>query len=135
MKNIVTVSIHFSFKGERYTPSVTIELDEHIKLTGSLPMFYPLIARENNYDMYSYEYEMMQAEELHFSNARGLVSEYITDNRLDTEAFLNAWKKKDTLIQLEEIAKENMGINHLAEHPKLSKTLLKVFDLGQKSQK
>lgn len=52
MKNIVTASIHFSFKGERHTPSITIELDRYIKATGNLPDLCQMIARENNFDMY-----------------------------------------------------------------------------------
>lgn len=131
MKNIITVSVHFSFKGERHTPSLTIELDNHLITTGSLPSLYPLIARENNYDLYSYEYEMMQAEPLKYSDAQGIVAEHIEDGELNLDTFKTAWHEHYVLSQLQEIAKTTMQINDLSKHPDLKKALLEAYKLGQ----
>lgn len=135
MKNIVTISIQFYYKGEQHSPSVTIEMDELILATNNLSHFYPLLAKENNYDMYSYEFEMMQAEPLHFSNAEGLIADFISDNALDTDAFIAAWKKDLAIIQLSDIAEKTMNINNLKEHPELTDALLQAFELGQNNTK
>lgn len=135
MKNTVTISIKFFYKGDEHSPSVTIELDEIILTTNDLSHFYPILAKENNYDMYSYEYEMMQAEPLHFSNPQGLIADFISDNALDITAFVAAWKKDLRMTQLSVIAKETMDINNLNEHPELADALLQAFELGQNATK
>lgn len=135
MKNTVTISIHFYFKGKKHSPALTVELDELMLTMNDLSHFYPLLAKENNYDLYSYEYEMMQAEELHFSNAQGLIADFITNNKLDTEAFLDSWHKNNRHTKLVEIAEENIGINKLADHPDIINALHIAFELGQKSPK
>ena len=55
MKNTITASIHFSFKGKNHTPSITIELDQYLVGGGTLPDLCMLTANENNHDLYSYE--------------------------------------------------------------------------------
>jgi len=132
MKNIITASVHFSFKGENHSPSITIELDKYLVAGGNFPDLYPLIAKENNHDLYSYEYEMMQAEEIKFSDAKGMVAEFVSDGLLDLQAFQLAWKKNIIFNQLQTIAKDHMQIEDLQQHPELTEVLLQAFQLGQK---
>lgn len=133
MKNIVTASIHFSFKGERHTPSITIELDRYIKATGNLPDLCQMIARENNFDMYSYEYEMMQAEEIKYSDAKGLVQDFITDGALDIDAFTLSWQENKALNELLSIAEEHLDIKDFSQHDELKQALMAAYLLGKKS--
>lgn len=133
MKNIVTASIHFSFKGKRHTPSITIELDRHLLSTGNLPNLYPLIAKENNFDLYSYEYEMMQAEQIQFSNAEGLIKDFITDGVLDIDAFKLSWQENKILNELLSIAEDHMGLNNFSQHDELKQALMAAYLLGKKS--
>lgn len=135
MKNIVTASIHFSFKGERHSPAITIELDKHLLSTGTFPNLYPLIAKENNFDMYSYEYEMMQAEPIKFSDAQGLIKNYIVDGQLDLTAFETAWHEHQTFEKLLQIAQQHMGINDLSHHPELKAALLEAYNTGKRNIK
>lgn len=135
MKNIITASIHFSFKGERHSPTLTLEIDKHLLATGTLPNLYPLIAKENNYDMYSYEYEMMQAEPVKFSNAQGLIENYIVDGQLDHTAFISAWQEYRTVEKLQQIAEQHMGVNDFSQHPKLKDALLEAYNSGKKDIK
>ncbi len=72
MSNQVTASILFCFKGTSYSPSLDLDLDRYMHTSGHIPNLYPLIARANNFDLYSYEYEMMQAEPIKFSNPQGM---------------------------------------------------------------
>jgi hypothetical protein len=44
-----------------------------MQTTGKVPDLFPLLAKVSKIGFYSYEYEMMQAEEIIFSDAQGLV--------------------------------------------------------------
>jgi len=134
MKNIVTASIHFSFKGERHTPSITIELDRYINVTGSLPNLCQMIAKENNFDMYSYEYEMMQAEEIKYSDAEGLIQDFITDGALDIDAFTLSWQENKALNKLLSIAEEHLNIKDFSQHDELKQALMAAYLLGKKDK-
>ena len=104
MKNTITASIHFSFKGKEHSPSLTVELEPYLEGSGSFPNLCSLIARANNHDLYSYEYEMMQATDIIYSEAQGLIAEFINDGQLDVEAFEAAWNENKALIKLLTIA-------------------------------
>ena len=131
MKNTVTASIHFSFKGENHSPSITVELDRYIETTGTLPDLYQLIARENDFDLYSYEYEMMQAQDIVFSNPQGLVTDFINNGVLDFTAFKSVFKQQKVLHQLQDIAKEQMQIENLEQQPDLKEALIQAYSLGR----
>lgn len=133
MKNIVTASIHFSFKGERLMPSITLELDDFLRSNKSLTNLCHLIASANKIDHYSYEYEMMQAEVIIFSDAQGLVTDFITDGVLDSPAFLTAWSEQQLLVQLQDIAKRHLAVDNLHEQPSLVAALKEAFHHGKKS--
>lgn len=133
MKNIVTISIKFYFKGEEHSPSVTLELDDLILSITDLSHFYLLIAKENNYDMYSYEYEMMQAEQLRFSDAQGLVADHIEDGLLNLATFKAAFLDIQVLSKLQNIAKNTLQIDDLNQHPELKKALFEAHTLGKES--
>lgn len=135
MKNIVTASIHFSFKGKELSPSITIELDQYLVDGGSLPDLCTLIAKANNHDMYSYEYEMMQSAEITYSEAKGLISNFIIDGQLNSTAFEKAWNENKALQKLLIIAEEHMGISNLEQHLELKTALLKAYTLGQTEAK
>lgn len=134
MKNIVTASIEFSFKGKNLSPSITIELDPYLVGEGSLPDLCQIIAQENNFDMYSYEYEMMQAEEIVFSNAQGIIADFITDGILDSNSFHTAFIENKIFGQLQDIAKEHMKIEELEQQSDLKQALFNAYRLGQQSK-
>ncbi|MCW8909819.1 MAG: hypothetical protein OQK76_04265 [Gammaproteobacteria bacterium] len=131
MSNQVTASITFSFKGKTHTPSIDLDLDEYMQKSGQLPNLYILLAKAGDYDLYSYEYEMMQAEPIIFSNAKGMVSNYIADGILDIEAFEDAFKQHIVITKLSKIAKQNMAIDDLKQHPNLLQSLLEAYRLGE----
>lgn len=131
MKNILTATINFSFKGKNHSPSITFELDPHLDSTGCLPDFCPLIANANNIGIYSYEYEMMQAQEIVFSNAQGLVAKFINNGVLDFTAFKSVFEQQKVLNQLQGIAKEQMQVENLEQQPDLKEALLQAYRLGK----
>lgn len=134
MKNIVTISVEFSFKGKTLSPSLTMDLDVLLQQTGHLPSFYQLLASENGFDLYSYEYEMMQAEPLQFSNAQGRVSDFITTGELDIPAFETAWHEDQIQAELLSIAQKNLGIADFSKNPELKQALFESFQLGHRSR-
>jgi len=131
MKNTITASVHFSFKGEQHTLSIRIELDEHLRSSGKLPNFHPLIANKNNFDLYSYEYEIMQSVEIIFSEPTGLISQFIINGQLNTDAFISTWQENQRLEKLLNITKEYMNITDLEQHPDLKKAMLAAYQLGK----
>ena len=134
MKSTITASIHFSFKGENHSPSITVELDQYLEGGGggSLPDLCPLIAKFNNHDLYSYEFEMMQAADIVYSDAKGLVSEFLDEGVLNVEAFELAWHENNALNKLLSIAEEHMNITDFSQHNELKKALLEAYMLGKK---
>ncbi len=134
MKNIITASIHFSFKGKELSPSLTVELDPYLEGASSFPNLCSLIAKANNHDLYSYEYEMMQATDIKYSDAQGLVAEFINDGQLDIEAFEAAWNENKALIKLLTIAENHMNITDFSQHNELKHALLAAYQLGKKDK-
>ena len=131
MKNIITASVVFYFKGEKFTPSLTLELDTHMQAGGSVPDLYPLIANENNIDLYSYEYEMMQAEPVRITHAEGMVAEHITDGVLNSETFEIAWHEQQRYTTIRHIMEKN-GLNHILEqYPDMEQTLVEIYKAGE----
>jgi len=130
MNNIITATITFCFRGQTFSPSITLKLDDHLNSSGDIPDLHSLIATANNIDFYSYEYEMMLAESVSYSNAEGLITQFITDGKLDLDAFISEWKESRILSGLARIAKDNMNINSLHEHPQLKNALLEAYKAG-----
>ncbi len=131
MKNSVTATIEFYFKGEKFSPSIRIDLNEHCQLNNGFPNLHALIASNNQIDHYSYEYEMMQAEIIKYSKADGLVADYIVNGELNIDNFITAWQEYQILKKLVLIAETHMDINNLEQHPALQNALLAAYKLGK----
>lgn len=131
MKNIIKASIEFYFKGEKYSPSITVEIDKHLESNGSLPNFCSLIAIENNIDLYSYEYEMMQSEVIKFTHIDGFIEKFITDEQLNVEEFEASWQEQHALSKLLEIAEDHLNITDLDQQSELKQALLAAYQLGK----
>ena len=130
-KNNLTLSIEFYFKGKQFNPSLTIDLNKVMSISGCFANFYSLIATNNNIDLYSYEYEMMQAEELKATNAEGLVASYVKHGKLNIVEFEEAWNQQKIVLAMNDIAKCHMNIDVLNDHPNLKEALLSAYKLGQ----
>lgn len=133
MKNIITASIEFYFKGKKFSPSITIELDPLMQSSGRMPVLHPLIANQNNIDLYSYEYEMMQAESIKINHAEGLVASYVVNGTLDIAAFELAWHDQQILEKIQQLVKQHKITHLVQQHPEIEKILIEVYNLGEKS--
>ncbi|MCK5917746.1 MAG: hypothetical protein KAG34_04945 [Cocleimonas sp.] len=135
MKNTVIVQVNFSFKGENFTPFITVELDDFVKHNGNLSSLYSKIAQKNKIDTYSYAYEMMEASELTFHSAEGNVVEFIVDGKCDLEAYGEYLTQSNMLIELEKIASEVLGIADFIakENDNIKDALSRAYRAGQNS--
>lgn len=130
MKNSVDACIEFSFKGETYTPSATIDLDAEFHADTSL---HAILAQKSGIDTYSYQYEVMQQEDIRFDNAQGLAAEFLSDGQFDLAAFAAKKQVLKTLALLQLIASRDLGIADLEQHPELKNALFQAYELGQQT--
>ena len=133
MKNSITISAEFFFKGQKLSPSIEIDLDEHIKVKRSMESLYPLLAKSNDIDLYSYEYEMLQAEDLAFSEAKGLAASFLNNDIFDIDGFEQALHEESIIKAVSHIASAILSINDLDEQPVIKTALIEAYKLGQKS--
>jgi len=133
MKNHISICVNFDFKGKTHSPSIAIDLNVHIKENKTVDSLYLLLAKSNNIDIYSYEYELLISENLHFSNATGLAEFFLKENRFDFVAFELALQDKHLTDTISIIAKDHLSIDDLASHPELKSALIEAFKLGRKS--
>jgi hypothetical protein len=133
MKNSLVASIEFYFKGEKYSPSARIDLDRMMETGGELPSLVTLLARENGIDLYSYQYEVMEMEEIHFSEVQGFVADFIHNGMLDFEGFADKWQEQKVLDELAGIARHCLDLEDLGAQPGLKDALLEAYRLGQKN--
>ncbi|RKZ88448.1 MAG: hypothetical protein DRQ39_02410 [Gammaproteobacteria bacterium] len=135
MANEITAKVEFSFKGINYTPSTVLDLDDIMQKHGTLPSLHQLLARLHNIDSYSYEYEMMEAENIQFSDAEGWVTGFVTDNQFDQTGFEQQWHEQDQLNRLAPIIKRQLNIDDIQQHPELKKVILTAYQFGKKNSK
>jgi hypothetical protein len=133
MSNHITASVEFYFKGEKIVSSIEIDIDSHMQASGQLPDLYPLLAQAINLGFYSYEYEMLQAETILFSKAKGLIAEHVNEGLLDFDAFESAWKENSVIEKLQTIAQQNLSVEDLQQHPELKNALLEAYRLGNQT--
>ncbi len=131
MKNTIDACVAFDFKGQHHELCVHLDLDQAMETAGILPSIYSLIARHNQIDTYSYEYEMMQAEEIQIRRATGAVKDFVHEGRLDVAAFENHWRESKALTALRDIARRTLGIDALDQQPALKEALLAAYQLGE----
>ena len=134
MSNHITASVEFYFKGKKITSSIELDVDTHMQATGRLPDLYPLLARAINLGLYSYEYEMMQVEEILYNNARGLIAEHVNEGSFDFDSFEAEWVEAQMLDKLQDIAQRNLSVDDIHQQPELKNALLEAYRLGEKTK-
>lgn len=131
MQNSIVVSVEFYFKGKKFSPSISVNLDAHVQTEGGVEAFYPLLATNSDIDRYSYEYEMMLSEDLVFSDATGLAEVFFEEGKFDLAAFKQASQDENIIAVLSVIAKDHLSIDDLSSQPGLRAALLEAYKLGQ----
>ncbi len=133
MTNQITATIEFSFKGQILTPTAILDLDQLMLKHGTIPPLHELIAQRNDIDSYSYEYEMLVAEEIQFSDAKGMAVDFIDDNHFDLLGFEQYWYEQNILAQLNPMIKQKLAIDDIHQHPDLKAIILAAYQLGKQA--
>lgn len=131
MKNSIVASIVCSFKGETHAPAATIDLDATMAAHGHLPDLHATIATQNHIDTYSYLYEVMESQEIEFSQATGIAADCLIDGVFDRHAFEQRWLAQQELAVLGPIARHHLQIDDLTQHPELKAALQAAFEAGK----
>ena len=128
--NSIDAHIEFSFKGESYDLTSTLDLDRVLEKYLTLPSLHIVLAVEHGIDTYSYLYEVMQEEEIRFDNAQGMAADFLTDSVFDLDGYTAHWGESHRIVPLQVIAQQEMGIENLEQHPQLKSALLRAYQLG-----
>ena len=131
MNNRVTASIEYSFKGETKTLRSEFDIDALMTEHREMPSLNDLIARKHGFDSYSYEYDVILAEEVIFEEASGPIAGFIENGELDVHAFSEHWDATIADRKLQEIAARLLNVDSLDEHPALKAALREAWDHGQ----
>ena len=133
MTNQITAKIEFNFKGKTLTPSTVLDLDNLMQEHGSIPELYQMLAKLNNIDTYSYEYEMMLGEEVQFSGAKGQAQDFMLDGVFDSSAFEQRWHENEILNMLTPMIKRELEIDNIDQHPKFKSIIIAAYQAGKES--
>jgi hypothetical protein len=133
MKNAITVTIPFSFKGKEMAPSIVLDLDQFCRLEHSPNILHHHIATENKIDQYSYEYDVLECSPLYFSDATGLALGFCVDGSFDLNAYKQCLQEQKMHQSLQNIAFDIMGIEDLdlEQHTPLKQALSQAYNEGK----
>ncbi|MDT8370977.1 MAG: hypothetical protein RQ783_03165 [Gammaproteobacteria bacterium] len=134
MANKVTVSVEFYFKGKAFSPSSELDLDKVMHTYGTLPDLHLLLAQTSDIDSYSYEFEMLIAEPIQFSQPQGSAVTFYNEGQFDQHGFEQAWHQQQQLDYLAPLIKQQLDIDNIDDHPKLKNVILAAYNLGKTNQ-
>ncbi len=132
MSNHITASVEFYFKGKRHSASIELDMDQLMQTSGEPPDLYPILAKAMALGAYAYEYEMMLAETIMFSDAKGLIADFVSEGILDLAAFNDAWSESIFIEKLQDIAKQYLSIDDINQETNLKNALIAAYRLGEK---
>ncbi|MCU7959962.1 MAG: hypothetical protein KZQ58_08185 [gamma proteobacterium symbiont of Bathyaustriella thionipta] len=135
MKNSIKVTVHFSYQGTEYAPSIQLNLDEWMHKKNALPALDLLLAQQNNIDTYSYLYEVLQQGSFVYDQAQGLAADFCHEGTFNPEAFQQAWHQQQIEKQLARIAEQTLGIHSLQENQDIQQALMQAWQAGKASCK
>lgn len=132
MKNTVIVQVNYSFKGEDFTPSITLELDAYTKISNNFSGLHTKIAQQNKIDTYSYAFDAMEAYPLTFHSPTGNVVGFIKDGECDLTGYLAHLKQYEMMQKLEKIATDTLGMTDLShqDNKKIKHALTQAYNAG-----
>ena len=133
MNNSLEIQVEFSYKGKDHVFSEAVDLDEIFKKCQTWPSFHEILAKNNDIDVHSYLFEVMEQADLVFVSATGLASEFLKNGHFDLEGFSGKWREERALDLLRPIALQELGME-LDSIPGLKAAMLEAYRLGQSSK-
>lgn len=130
---MTTDSVHahleFSFQGESHVLDARISLEEYRQ--EEAPSFHLHLARTAGIDPYSYLYEVLETEDIEFSQATGRAAACLRDGRFDWECYVGRRRDAEDLDVVADIARRLLGVADLAAREDLRAALLAAFRAGK----
>jgi len=129
----VTASLSFDFRGQRFTPSVRVDLHAMMVKKQPISHLYDLLGASIGLDAYRHEYDVMVMNDIIFSEPAGLACDFVNNGQLDFDAFSRAWQQQQTLTAIAPIARKHLNIDNLDQHPDIRNALIESYQAGQKN--
>lgn len=129
--NTLRARLTVSFKGETHELDTVIDLDPCLGEPGQAPDFHRLLARAAGIDSYSYLYEVLESEEITFSEPTGLAVQAYEDGEFDWPRFEQALREEKDWQTVRAVAASHLGDRDLDGDAELRATLLAVYRAGR----
>jgi hypothetical protein len=97
---------------------------------GGLPDLYSLLAEQQQIDNYSYEYEMMLAEDIHYSQPNGLAEQCLNEGKFNLDLFIQLWHENQLMTKLKPVLRQQLNIDDIEQHPELKKVLIHTYQIA-----
>jgi hypothetical protein len=131
--NTVRARLTFSFKGEDIALESIIDLDRCDDDAG--PNFHHRLARAGNIDPYSYQYEVLESEQITFDQPTGLAVGCCAEGSFDWSAFATLRRDARDLEVVRGVARQTLGIDDLDADARLKAALLAAYRAGLAKRK
>jgi hypothetical protein len=125
--NTIRARLEVSFKGETHQLDTVIDLAPCLGEPGQAPDFHRLLARAAGIDPYSYLYEVLESEEITFSEPTGLAVQAFEDGAFDWPRFEEALRDERDWQTVRAIAANHLGSRNLDGDAELRDALLAVY--------
>lgn len=129
--NTIRAHIAFSFKGETYDLDAVIDLDNYPTDPEEAPNFHLLLAQAAGIDTYSYLYEVLESDDIEFSDATGLAAQCCRDGCFDWAEFARKRGEEGDWQVVRRIAEPLLPSHALDDDPELKTALLAAYRAGK----
>jgi hypothetical protein len=131
--NTIRARASLSFKGETRELDSIIDLDACLGEPGEAPNFHRLLARAAGIDPYSYLYEVLESNEIEFSDATGVAARSCRDGGFDWTRFEQDRREERDWQAVRAVAQQIMTTRDLDADPDLKAALLAAYRAGRAS--
>lgn len=129
--NTIHARLEVSFKGEIHTLETVIDLNPCLAERGQAPHFHRLLARAAGIDPYSYLYEVLESEEITFSEPTGLAAQAFENGVFDWPRFAQALMDEQDWLTVRAIATGHLSDLDLDGDAEIKAALLEVYRAGR----
>ncbi len=120
--------VSFDFRGKHH--QVDVEVDLPALAEGGYSALYNQFARVGNIGQYSYEYEVLLDQPIHFHDPSPELADFLQGEDFDLGGF-RLWLEGERVIgRLRVIAKVRLGVVDLDAQPDLRQALLDAWEAG-----
>ena len=131
--NSIDAELEFDFKGERFSPHVTIDLDAYFQADRDIVYIYDMLATSIGIDEHRHEYDVMVMQDVVFSHPQGYAQGFVHDGQVDWQGLKQAWQVELEQEEVLALAKSHFTEQELADNPKLLQALTQAYKQNKKA--